>query len=81
MLGNKDIEKLGDNNEWATRLDLALLGIGEDLAVVEGDMQLGVLAVKIVLQSVEIACALPLAHGQVVEEIVAAGLGPSRRHL
>ena len=41
-------------------------GVGKHAAVVEGDAELGVLAVEFVLQTVEIATALPMAHGQVV---------------
>ena len=51
------------------------LCVGKGLAIGKGDLQLGVAAVEIVLQAVEVACALPLAHGQVVEQAVAAGLG------
>jgi len=36
---------------------------------------------EVVLQAVEVAGALPLAHGQVVEQIVAAGFGTGGRHL
>ena len=43
-------------------------------------MQLGVLAVEMVLQTVDVADTLPLAHGQVVKQIVAAGLGLGGRH-
>ena len=57
------------------------LGVGKEFAVVEGDLQLGVLAMEVVLQAVEVAGALPLAHGQVVEQIVAAGFGTGGRHL
>ena len=38
-------------------------------------MQLGVLAVEVVLQAVEITGTFPFAHGEVVEQVVAAGLG------
>ena len=58
-----------------------VLCVGEDLAVVEGDLEFGVLAVEIVLQTVEVTGALPLAHGEVVEQIVAAGLWTGGRHL
>ena len=51
------------------------LCVGEDLAVGEGDLELGVLGVEIVLQTVEVAAALPMTHGKVVEQVVAAGLG------
>ena len=57
------------------------LRVGEDHSIVEGDVQLGVLAMEIILQSVEISAAFPLAHGQVVKEIVATSLGLSGRHL
>ena len=57
------------------------LRIGEDAAVVEGDLELGVLRVEVVLQAVEVAAALPLAHRQVVEQVVAAGFGTRGGHL
>ena len=50
------------------------LCIGKRPAVFKGDFQFGVLAVELMLQSVEVAPALPLAHGQVMEKVVAAGL-------
>ena len=61
---------------------LSLLScVGEDLAVAEGHLELSVLAVEIVLQTAEVAAALPMAHGQVVEQAVAAGLGRGGRDL
>ncbi len=53
----------------------SLLGVGEGFAVGEGDVKLGVLAVEGVLQAIEVAGTFPLAHGEVVEEVVATGLG------
>ena len=38
-------------------------------------MELGVLAVEGVLQAIEVAGTFPLAHGEVVQQVVAAGLG------
>ena len=52
-----------------------LLCICEDFAVVEGNLEFGVLRVEIVLQTIEVAGTFPLAHREVVEQIVAAGLG------
>jgi len=57
------------------------LRIREDFAVGEGDLELGVLVVEVGLETVEVAGALPLAHGKVVEEVVAAGLGTGGRDL
>ena len=57
-----------------------LSGIGKYLAVVEGNLEFGVLAVEIVLQAVEVAAAFPLAHGQVVKQAVAAGFGCGSGH-
>ena len=57
------------------------LCVGKHLSVVEGDLEFGVLAVEIVLQTVEVAAALPLAHRQIVEQTVAAGLRCCGRHL
>ena len=50
------------------------LCVSEDAAVVEGDLQLDVLAMEVVLQAVEIAGTFPLAHWKVVEQVVTAGL-------
>ena len=38
-------------------------------------MELGVFRVKIVLQTIEVAGTFPFTHGQIVEQVVAAGLG------
>ena len=57
------------------------LCVGKHLAVLEDNLQFGVLAVEVVLQTVEIAGALPFAHGQVVQQVVAAGLGTRGGHL
>ena len=51
------------------------LCVGEDTSVGERHLELGVFAVEVVAQAVEVAAALPVAHGQVVEQAVAAGLG------
>ena len=59
---------------------LCCLCVGKDFSVAECDLKLGVLAVEIVLQAVEIACAFPFAHGQVVQQIVAASVGSGGWH-
>ena len=56
------------------------LRVGEDLAVFERDLQLGVFAVEVVLEPVQVAGGFPLAHGQVVQQVIAAGLGARRGH-
>jgi hypothetical protein len=43
------------------------LCIGKDFAIGESNPQLGVFAVEIVLQTIEIAGTLPFAHWKVVE--------------
>ena len=55
--------------------------IGKGASVIEGNLEFAVLTVEIVLQAVEIAGAFPLAHRQVVKQIVAASLWLSGRHL
>ena len=40
-----------------------------------------IFAVEIVLETVQVASALPVAHGQVVEQVVATGLGSRGGHL
>ncbi len=57
-----------------SRIVRTCLCVSEDAAVVEGDLQLDVLAMEVVLQAIEIAGTFPLAHWQVVEQVVAAGL-------
>ena len=57
------------------------LCVSEDAAVVEGNLQLDVLTMEVVLQAVEIAGTLPLAHWQVVAQAVAAGLRLRGRQL
>ena len=54
---------------------MSILGVGEGFAVGEGDVELGVLAMEIVEKAIEVAGTFPLAHGEVVEQVVAAGLG------
>ena len=44
-------------------------------------MEFGVLAVEVVLQALEVAGTFPVAHGQVVEEVVAAGFRAGGRYL
>ena len=51
------------------------LRISKDFAIPEGNLQLGVLGMEVVLEAVEVAGALPFTHGEVVEEVVATGLG------
>ena len=68
-----------NNNPQPTGWGL-LLGISEYLAVVERDLQFGIFAVEIILESVKVARTLPFAHGQVVEQIVAAALWFCGRH-
>ena len=58
----------------------AILRIGEALTVGEGDLEFGVLAMEIVLQAIKIAGTLPFTHGEVVEQIVATGLGAGGWH-
>ena len=55
-------------------------GVGKAFTVGQGDFEFGVLAVEVVLQAVQVAPTFPLAHGQVVEQIVAAGFGARGRH-
>ena len=43
------------------------LCVSKHLAVIERDLQLGVLAMKVMLEAVEIAGTLPFAHWQVVK--------------
>ena len=61
--------------------DKPALCVGKVFAVGERYVQLGVLAVEVVLEALEVSGALPLAHWQVVEQVVAAGLGLGGRHL
>ena len=44
-------------------------------------MEFGVLAVEVVLQTVEIASTFPFTHGEVVEQVVATGLWLGGWHL
>lgn len=59
---------------------MTILCVGEEFAVGEGDLEFGVLRVEIVLEAIEVAGALPFAHGEVVEQIVATGLGAGGWH-
>ena len=54
--------------------------ISELFPVVEYDLQFCVLVVELRFESVEIALAVPLAHRQIVEEVVSAGLRCCCRH-
>ena len=47
------------------------LCVGKNFAVIKSYAEFCVLAVEIVLQTIQIALAFPLAHRQVVEQIVA----------
>ena len=57
------------------------LCVRKNLPVVEGDLNLCVFAVEVMLQPVKIASAFPLAHWEVVKQIVAAGFWLCGRHL
>ena len=57
------------------------LCVGKYLSVVQGYLKLGILAVEIILQSVQVPGTLPLAHRKVVKQIVAAGLRARSRNL
>ena len=49
------------------------LCVSEGFAVGEGDLELGIFGVKIVLEAVKVAGAFPFAHREVVEQVVATG--------
>lgn len=55
-------------------------GISKDATVVECDLQLGVFAMEIVLQTVEIAPTFPMTHRKVVKQTVATSLWRGGRH-
>ena len=65
----------------ANGADKRRLCVSKHFPVVEGNLQLGIFAVEIVFQAVQIAGALPFAHRQVVEQVVAASLRPCGGHL
>ena len=50
------------------------LCVGEGLAVVQDDLKFGIFAVEVVAEAVQVAGALPFAHRQVMQQVVAAGL-------
>ena len=57
------------------------LCICKHLAVIQRHLQLRVFRVEVILQPFQIAAALPQTHRQVVQQVVAAGLGACGRHL
>ena len=58
-----------------------VLGIGKDFSIVESDLEFCVFAMEVVRQALQIAAALPLAHGEVVEQVVSAGFRSGGWHL
>ena len=59
---------------------MSFLRVGKTATVAERDLQFCVFRMEIVFQAMQVSATFPMAHREVVEQVVSAGLGRGGRH-